>query len=117
MIGSGLPPVRLHDLRHGAADLAHSAGADLKTVQEQLGHTSIVLTADTYTSVLLDLHFTVAGATARLVLAAAARKPGRKHRTPPDIHEPQQHLPADSPNHCQARESGGNLARRRTAPP
>ena len=28
---SGLPPVRLHDLRHGAASLAHSAGADLKT--------------------------------------------------------------------------------------
>jgi integrase len=35
---SGLPPVRLHDLRHGAATLAHAAGADLKTVQEQLGH-------------------------------------------------------------------------------
>jgi integrase len=48
---SGLPPVRLHDLRHGAATLAHAAGADLKTVQEQLGHASIVLTADTYTSV------------------------------------------------------------------
>jgi integrase len=76
---SGLPPVRLHDLRHGAASLAHSAGADLKTVQEQLGHTSIVLTADTYTSVLLDLHFKVAEATARLVLAAAARNPGRRH--------------------------------------
>jgi hypothetical protein len=71
----------LHDLRHGAATLAHAAGADLKTVQEQLGHTSIVLTADTYTSVLLDLHFTVAEATARLVLAAAARNPGRRHRT------------------------------------
>ncbi|WP_281370228.1 tyrosine-type recombinase/integrase [Micromonospora carbonacea] len=79
---SALPPVRLHDLRHGAATLAHCAGADLKTVQEQLGHTSTVLTADTYTSALLDLHLTVAEATARLVLAAAARVPGRKHRTP-----------------------------------
>jgi integrase len=81
VVDSGLPPVRLHDLRHGAASLAHAAGADLKTVQEQLGHTSIVLTADTYTSVLLDLHFKVAEATARLVLAAAARNPGRRHRT------------------------------------
>jgi len=78
---SGLPPVRLHDLRHGAATLAHAAGADLKTVQEQLGHTSIVLTADTYTSVLLDLHFKVAEATARLVLKAAARNPGRRYRS------------------------------------
>jgi integrase len=77
---SGLPPVRLHDLRHGAATLAHEAGADLKTVQEQLGHTSIVLTADTYTSVLLDLHFKTAEATARLVLAAAARNPGRRYQ-------------------------------------
>jgi Phage integrase family len=78
---SGLPPVRLHDLRHGAATLAHAAGADLKTVQEQLGHTSIVLTADTYTSVLMILHFKVAEATARLVLAAAAKNPGsRYHR-------------------------------------
>ncbi|MET7493853.1 hypothetical protein [Streptomyces sp900116325] len=24
----GLPPIRLHDLRHGAATLAHAAGAD-----------------------------------------------------------------------------------------
>jgi hypothetical protein len=77
---SGLPPVRLHDLRHGAASLAHSAGADLKTIQEQLGHTSIVLTADTYTSVVTDKHHKTAEATARLVLAAAARGPRRRKR-------------------------------------
>jgi integrase len=40
----GLPPARLHDLRHGVASLALAAGADLKTVQDQLGHASIVLT-------------------------------------------------------------------------
>jgi ribA/ribD-fused uncharacterized protein len=82
---SGLPPVRLHDLRHGAATLAHAAGADLKTVQEQLSHTSIVLTADTYTGVLMTLHFKIAEATARLVLAAAARNPGRRHHTRPQM--------------------------------
>ena len=90
---SGLPPVRLHDLRHGAATLAHAAGADLKTVQEQLGHTSIVLTADTYTSVLLELHFKVAEATARLVLKAAARNPGQRYRSkigPPKSAAPDQ---------------------------
>jgi len=47
---AGLPPVRLHDLRHGAATLALAAGADLKVVQDMLGHSSIVLTADTYTN-------------------------------------------------------------------
>jgi integrase len=49
---SGLPPVRLHDLRHGAASLALAAGADLKVVSAMLGHASIQTTADTYTSVL-----------------------------------------------------------------
>src|SRR6185437_650931 len=61
---SGLPPVRLHDLRHGAASLALAAGTDLKTVQAMLGHTSIVLTADTYTSVLPELLADAAEATA-----------------------------------------------------
>ncbi|MGW3871574.1 tyrosine-type recombinase/integrase, partial [Streptomyces sp. NPDC005055] len=48
----GLPPVRLHDLRHGAATPAHAAGTDLKDIQEMLGHSSITITADTYTSLL-----------------------------------------------------------------
>jgi integrase len=68
---AGLPPVRLHDLRHGAASLAHTAGADLKTVQDQLGHASIVLTADTYTTVLPAAQHKAAEATARLILTTA----------------------------------------------
>ncbi len=70
---AGLPPVRLHDLRHGAASLAHEAGADLKTLQDLLGHSSIVVTADTYTSVLPQIQHRCADDTARLVLAAARR--------------------------------------------
>ncbi|WP_018909471.1 tyrosine-type recombinase/integrase [Salinispora arenicola] len=70
---AGLPPVRLHDLRHGAASLAHEAGADLKTLQDLLGHSSIVITADTYTSVLPEVQRHCADATAHLVLAAARR--------------------------------------------
>jgi hypothetical protein len=75
---SGLPPVRLHDLRHGVASLALAAGTDLKVVQAMLGHASIVLTADTYTSVLPELLAASAEATARLVLATAARNPARR---------------------------------------
>lgn len=70
---SGLPPVRLHDLRHGAASLAHEAGADLKTLQDLLGHSSILVTADTYTSVLPKIQRRYADATAKLVLNAARR--------------------------------------------
>jgi len=46
-----LPPIRLHDLRHGAATLALAAGVPMKTVSEMLGHASITITADTYTVV------------------------------------------------------------------
>jgi hypothetical protein len=69
--------VRLHDLRHGAASLAHQAGADLKTLQDLLGHSSIVTTADTYTSVLPEGQRESADATAHLVLTAA-RRTGKK---------------------------------------
>jgi len=47
-----MPPVRLHDLRHGAATLALAAGADIRVVQTMLGHTNYAFTADTYVSVL-----------------------------------------------------------------
>jgi site-specific recombinase XerD len=52
---AGLPPIRLHDLRHGAATLALAAGVDMKVVQEMLRHSSITVTSDTYTSVLTEV--------------------------------------------------------------
>ncbi|MEV0996611.1 site-specific integrase [Nonomuraea sp. NPDC050202] len=69
---SGQPPVRLHDLRHGAATLALAARIDLKVVQAMLGHASIVLTADAYVSVLPEVARQAAGETARMVLNAAS---------------------------------------------
>ncbi len=51
VVAADLPPVRLHDLRHGAASIMLAAGVDLKVVQETLRHSSITLTSDTYTSV------------------------------------------------------------------
>ncbi|MCA0331517.1 MAG: site-specific integrase [Actinobacteria bacterium] len=71
---SGLPPVRLHDLRHGAANLALAAGADLKTLQELLGHSTIITTADIYAHVLPVLHSRAADAVAELVDNADRRR-------------------------------------------
>ena len=46
---SGLPQIRLQDLRHGAATLAMEAGVPLPVAAAQLGHASILTTADYYT--------------------------------------------------------------------
>ncbi|XVQ07249.1 site-specific integrase [Spirillospora sp. CA-255316] len=75
-----VPPIRLHDLRHGAATLALAAGVELKVVQEMLGHSSIVLTADTYTSVLPKVAHTAAEKTSAHLLRAAGTAPGTTRR-------------------------------------
>jgi integrase len=64
---AGLPPIRFHDLRHGAATLALAAGVDMKTVQAMLRHSSITVTSDTYTSVLPQLATDAAEKTAAIV--------------------------------------------------
>lgn len=64
---AGLPPIRLHDLRHGTATHALSAGVDIKVVQEMLGHSSSTITRDTYTSVLDDAKHAAAAAISGLL--------------------------------------------------
>jgi integrase len=42
------PRVTAHDLRHTAASLAISSGANVKVVQQMLGHASAAMTLDVY---------------------------------------------------------------------
>jgi integrase len=42
------PKITVHDLRHTAASLAVSAGANVKAVQRMLGHASAAMTLDVY---------------------------------------------------------------------
>ena len=62
------------------------AGEELKTIADQLGHSSVVLTADTYLSVAVELGLKAAAAAARLVLKAGKSPPGggsvRRRRAP-----------------------------------
>lgn len=44
--------VRFHDLRHTAASLMIAAGVSMKVVQEKLGHSDYLLTANTYSHLL-----------------------------------------------------------------
>ena len=62
-----LPPIRLRDLRHTAASLALQAGVPLKVVSEQLGHSAIGITADTYTSVMPEVAAAAAEAVASVI--------------------------------------------------
>ncbi|WP_434593900.1 tyrosine-type recombinase/integrase [Streptomyces sp. A5-4] len=64
---SGLPPIRLHDLRHGAATLMLAAGIDVKIVSDTLGHSDTRITRDIYQSVLPHVGKNAAEATAKLV--------------------------------------------------
>ena len=51
---SGVPRVTPHDLRHTAASLAISAGANVKAVQRMLGHASAAMTLDVYADLFDD---------------------------------------------------------------
>ena len=46
---AGLPRIRVHDLRHTHASLLLELGAQMKVIQEQLGHSTLSTTADVYT--------------------------------------------------------------------
>jgi integrase len=80
---SGLPPIRLHDLRHQAAVLALAAGTDMKVIQDMLGHASLSVTSDLYTTVLPELALSAAEASADLVDKARRRPPGHALATQP----------------------------------
>ncbi|MER5647313.1 site-specific integrase [Streptosporangium sp. NPDC002524] len=81
---AGLPPIRLHDLRHGAATMGLSAGADMATIKAMLRHSSITITADTYTSIMPEVAREAAEAIAALVprKAAVGESPEGPSRTP-----------------------------------
>ncbi|MFD9950750.1 tyrosine-type recombinase/integrase [Nonomuraea sp. NPDC059023] len=64
---AGLPPIRLHDLRHLAATAMLAAGADAVLVQKALGHRTASFTRDTYISVYPEAAAAGAEATAALL--------------------------------------------------
>lgn len=49
-----VPRTTPHDLRHTAASLAVSAGANVKAVQRMLGHASASMTLDIYADLFDD---------------------------------------------------------------
>ena len=64
---TGLPPIRLHDLRHTHATLALSAGVHPKVVSERLGHSTVSITLDTYSHAIPAMQEEAAEKVAALV--------------------------------------------------
>ncbi|HSH61053.1 MAG TPA: site-specific integrase [Acidimicrobiales bacterium] len=53
---AGARPIRLQALRHTAATLALTSGANPKQVQEMLGHSRVAITLDVYSHVNEEMH-------------------------------------------------------------
>jgi integrase len=64
----GLPPIRVHDLRHTWATLALEAGVHPKVVSERLGHANINITLEIYSHVTLAMQTDAADRVAALFL-------------------------------------------------
>ena len=62
-----LPIIRLHDLRHTWATLALVAGVDVKIVSERLGHSSPLITWQTYQHVIKGMQTDAAEKVAALI--------------------------------------------------
>ncbi len=64
---AGLPPIRFHDLRHGAASLAKAAGLDSKYIAALLGHARSSFTDDVYVTLFPEVAKAAAEAAAAIV--------------------------------------------------
>jgi len=78
---SQVPRITPHDLRHTAASLAVSAGANVKAVQRMLGHASAAMTLDIYADLFDDDLDAVSDA---LHQAVSATSVGKMWATGPD---------------------------------
>lgn len=69
---TGLRTMRLHDLRHVAASLMISSGADISVVSKRLGHSTIGVTSDLYGHLFASAGQAAADAAEALVPAHSA---------------------------------------------
>jgi integrase len=67
---SGLPRIRLHDLRHTHATLALEASISPRLVADRLGHSTVAFTLDVYSHCIPDVARDAAEKIAALVAAA-----------------------------------------------
>jgi len=109
---AGVRAIRLHDLRHGQASLMLAADVPLAVVSKRLGHSSIALTADTYSHLLK-------GVDNRAAEAAAAQVPRLLRyqsatNGPKNADENGKLLPPGNPKRRDSKTTRGGPRRART---
>src|SRR5262249_38653407 len=72
---AGLAHRTIHELRHAYATLSHAAGEDIKTISENLGHSTIKTTLDIYTHVSQQVKERAANRLAAFIGERVAVKP------------------------------------------
>ncbi len=73
LIKAKLPQIRLYDLRHSCATLLLIAEENPKVVSERLGHSTVVLTLDTYSHVLPTMQEKATARLEKMLYAESAR--------------------------------------------
>lgn len=89
---SGLPVIRLHDLRHAHASLLLKAGVPVKVVSERLGHANPAFTISVYQHVIPGMQAEAAATFSDLLYGTSDRdvdgSPSRDERERSNEHEP-----------------------------
>ena len=80
--GSGLPTMRVKDLRHVHASVMLSEGIHPRVVQEQLGHASISITLDTYSHVTPGIQSEAVRRVGKVLSGRRDQKRGHSDVTP-----------------------------------
>ncbi|MGL5830450.1 MAG: tyrosine-type recombinase/integrase, partial [Angustibacter sp.] len=78
----GLPPIRLHDTRHGACSLMLAGGVPLPVVQMILGHSSPAVTQRIYAHVMRKATAEQVAAATELLTAHRREESDRRHIQP-----------------------------------
>ena len=84
-LAAPLPPIRFHDLRHGAATMLIAAGVSDKLVSDVLGHASVAFTKDVYAVVAEELAVAAAVKIAAFVPRRNRAAAGRASNVPSEV--------------------------------
>ena len=82
LVKAGLPQIRLYDLRHSHATLLLIAEENPKVVAERLGHSTIVLTMDTYSHVIPTMQRNATDKLTKMLYERPQKVPKKRLGTP-----------------------------------